>query len=58
MTTHEVLTLKEAAALLRVCTKTLVAWARAGKVPGEKIGHDWRFRRSKLLEVLNGRSAA
>lgn len=54
----EVLTLKEAAALLQVCTKTLATWATDGKVPGFKIGRDWRFLRTKLLEVLNGHRAA
>lgn len=54
----EVLTLKEAAALLQVCTKTLAAWATDGKVPGFKIGRDWRFLRAKLLEVLDGHRAA
>lgn len=58
MTEPEVLKLKEAAKLMRVCPKTLVTWAKEGKVSAEKIGHDWRFRRSKLLEMLNGRSAA
>jgi excisionase family DNA binding protein len=54
----EVLNLKDAAKLLGVCTKTLAKWATEGKVPGFKIGRDWRFLRSKLLEVLDGHRAA
>lgn len=51
----EVLTLEEAAALLRVCTKTLVKRALDGTVPGRKIGRDWRFSRTKILEALEAR---
>ncbi len=54
----EVLTLAEAADMLGVCTKTLAKWATEGKVPATKIGRDWRFLRSKLLEVLDGHRAA
>jgi excisionase family DNA binding protein len=47
----EVLTVKEAAALLRVCEETVRRKAFLGELPGRKVG-DWRFSRRKLLEML------
>lgn len=49
----EVLTLKEAAALLRISETTLRDRAQKGEVPGAKIG-SWRFSRSALLGMLTG----
>lgn len=54
---HEVLTTEEAAALLRVSTKTVLALAREGTLPGEKVGRAWRFLRSDILAVVRGGSA-
>jgi excisionase family DNA binding protein len=51
----DVLTTEEAADLLRVSTKTILALAREGALPGEKIGRAWRFLRADLLEHLHGR---
>jgi len=48
----EVLTLQEAAELLRVDVEALRAWAEAGDVPGRRLGDDWRFRRDALLDWL------
>lgn len=50
----EVLTAEEAANLLRVSTKTVLALARRGFLPGEKVGRAWRFLRSDLLGYLHG----
>lgn len=50
----EVLTAEEAALLLRVSTKTILALARAGVLPGEKVGRAWRFVRADLLEYVRG----
>lgn len=47
-----VLTAEEAAALLRVSTKTLLREARDGHVPGQKVGRSWRFSRVELLARL------
>ena len=52
---QEVLTAEEAAALLRVSTKT--ALARAGSLPGEKVGRAWRFVRSDVLDYVRGAGA-
>ena len=50
----EVLTADETAELLRVSTKTVLALARDGTLPGEKVGRAWRFVRAHLLDYLRG----
>lgn len=55
---QEVLTADEAAALLRVSTKTVLALARAGSLPGEKVGRAWRFVRSDVLDYVRGAAAS
>jgi excisionase family DNA binding protein len=50
----EVLTTEEAADLLRVSTKTVLALAREGSLPGEKVGRAWRFLRADLLDYVRG----
>jgi excisionase family DNA binding protein len=48
----EVLTLGEAAALLRVEEYVLAESAERGEIPGRRLGQEWRFRRDALLEWL------
>ncbi len=50
----EVLTVDEAASLLKVSSKTILRLARDGLVPGQKVGRAWRFRRSDLLGFVGG----
>ena len=50
----EVLNLEEASALLGVSSKTLLKMLREEEVPARKIGREWRFSRSALLEWLAG----
>ncbi len=50
----EVLTVEEAAALLRVAPGDVSALAEAGDLPGRKIGEDWRFLRRAVLAWLGG----
>lgn len=54
----EVLTLEEAAKLLRLCPHTVSKQARKGVLPGKKCGREWRFNRSELMRCLNGDRAA
>jgi hypothetical protein len=49
---EEVLTLQEAAILLRVPVEALRARALVGDVPGRAFADEWRFARSALLEWL------
>ncbi len=54
LTKHSVLTLNEAAQLLRVSTVELERYAAQNKVPARRIGASWRFNRKALLAWLNG----
>ena len=47
-----VLTLDEAAELLRIDAKKLAKLAKAGDVPGRQLGDEWRFSREGLLNWL------
>lgn len=48
----EVLTLEDAAALLRVPEEALRARAEARELPGRRFGEEWRFSRVALLGWL------
>ena len=49
---QEVLTLEEAALLLRVDANELLKLATKGKLPAKRIGTQWRFHRLALLDWL------
>ena len=55
---NDIMTLKEAALMLRVTTRTLRDHATTGKVPGAKVGGGWRFSRALLMKHLEGGSDA
>jgi excisionase family DNA binding protein len=48
----DVLTLEEAAALLRSDETTVADMAERGEIPGRKLGDEWRFARSAILRWL------
>ena len=48
----EILTLDEAAALLRLEAPALDQAAQNGELPGRKIGGEWRFSKEALLSWL------
>ena len=50
----DILTLAEAAALIRVSEKTLGEMARSRRIPSQKVGREWRFLRSALETWLSG----
>lgn len=52
--TEEVLTLPEAAALLRLPVDAVLARAEAGELPCRVFGEEWRFAREALLGWLAG----
>jgi excisionase family DNA binding protein len=54
---EEVLTLEEAAALLRLALDAVRARAVAGELPGRAFGDEWRFSRAALLAWLAGRES-
>jgi excisionase family DNA binding protein len=51
----EVLTLQEAAAILKCHPKTLRLMAMEGKIPSRRVGRLWRFSLAKIKEWLNGK---
>jgi excisionase family DNA binding protein len=51
--TFEVLTAEEAAELLRVSVAALLSDASSGRLPGRRIGEEWRFARMALLDWLS-----
>jgi len=50
----EVLNSEEAARFLRMHVKTTLRLARQGKIPGCKVGGEWRFLRSELTGWIRG----
>ncbi len=48
----EVLTVQEAAELLRVEEKLVLGLASSGELPGRELGGQWRFARAALLRWL------
>jgi excisionase family DNA binding protein len=48
----DVLSLEDAAALLRVRPDDITELAESGEIPARKIGKQWRFSRSALLNWL------
>ena len=52
----EILTADETADYLKVDVKTVYRLVKQGKIPGRKVGGNWRFRKDVLDEWLaNGR---
>lgn len=49
----EFLTVQEAAALLKVGDQTVRAELAAARLPGKKIGKEWRLSRTALLSYLS-----
>lgn len=50
----DVLTVDQAAELLQLSGKTLKRLAQAGRVPGRRVGNQWRFSRQALMDWLAG----
>jgi excisionase family DNA binding protein len=50
--TDEVLTLEEAAALLKLPADTVRSRAEEGDLPGRRFGNEWRFARIAVLAWL------
>jgi excisionase family DNA binding protein len=50
----EVMTLEQTAELLQLDNKVVHELAEAGKLPGRKVGYDWRFSRTAVIAWLSG----
>lgn len=44
------MTLEEVAAYLKVKPQTIYTWAQEKKIPGAKLGKEWRFKKSIIDE--------
>ena len=49
----EVLNKEGAARLLGLSERLVLRLAREGRLPGKKLGKEWRFRRSAILRSLD-----
>lgn len=56
--TQRLLTIREAAELLKINPEVMRRWLRCGRVPGLKIGSDWRIRATDLAALVNPESQA
>lgn len=50
----EVMNAAQAAELLQLDTKVVLELAEAGKLPGRKLGTEWRFSRTAIIAWLGG----
>lgn len=48
-----VLTIDELASYLKIAKSTLYKLAQEGKVPGQKVGRHWRFRKETIDRWLD-----
>ena len=53
----EVMTIEELAAYLKIPKSTLYKLVREGKVPSQKIGRHWRFRKGAIDHWLEEKRA-
>lgn len=52
---HDILTVRELAAYLRIPVSTIYKLAQEGKLPGQKVGRHWRFHKDAIDEWLKNR---
>jgi excisionase family DNA binding protein len=50
---HDILTLEEVASYLRLTPQTIYKWAQEKRIPGAKLGKEWRFRKSIIDRWLD-----
>ena len=50
----EILTVGEAAALLKIPRSSVYKLAQQGKIPAQKVGRHWRFHRETLVKWISG----
>jgi excisionase family DNA binding protein len=53
---NSLMTVKEAAAYLRLNYMTLYRLAREGKIPASKVGGNWRFKKTMLDQWLSSKT--
>jgi len=50
---HEIMTVEEVAAYLRLKPQTIYKWAQEKRIPAAKLGKEWRFRKSVVDRWLD-----
>ena len=50
----DVLTVEEAADLLKIPRSSIYKLAQEGRIPAQKVGRHWRFHRATLLKWVAG----
>ncbi|MBD8198667.1 helix-turn-helix domain-containing protein [Pantoea agglomerans] len=55
---HQILTLKEVAAYLKLAEKTAYRLASERKLPGFKVGGSWRFKKDDLEKWIESQKHA
>lgn len=50
---NEVLTIDELSSYLKIAKSTLYKLAQEGKLPGQKVGKHWRFRKAAIDQWLS-----
>ena len=50
---NDILTLEEIASYLRLTPQTIYKWAQEKRIPGAKLGKEWRFRKSIIDRWLD-----
>ena len=51
---HDVMTFEDVLAYLRIPRSSLYKLAQEGKIPSQKVGRHWRFRREAIDRWLEG----
>ena len=49
----EILTIEQVARFFQMKPQTIYKWAQEGKIPGVKLGKEWRFRKDMIDEWLD-----
>jgi len=52
----DILTVEEAAELLKIPRSSVYKLAQEGKIPAQKVGRHWRFYRPTLLRWIAGQA--
>lgn len=56
-TQHSILTVQDLSTYLKIPKSTLYKLAQEGKLPGQKIGKHWRFRKDVIDRWLEDRDS-
>lgn len=54
---NDILTIDDAAELLRIPRSSVYKLAQEGKIPAQKVGRHWRFYRPTLIRWIAGQAS-